>query len=77
MDDRGHGVGTQLMRATAAVLLSHGHKAMQLGVIVGNAQAARFYERLGAGLVTVEPVTWAAGISHMVYRWPDVTVLTV
>ncbi len=73
---RGHGAGTQLMRATAAGLLSRGHQAMQLGVIVGNTAAARFYERLGAELVKVEPVTWAAGVSHMVYRWPDVVVLT-
>lgn len=73
---RGQGAGTRLMRATASELLSRGHKAMQLGVVAGNDQAARFYERLGAVKVKAEPVTWAAGVDHVVYRWTDVAVLT-
>ena len=74
-DARGQGAGTRLMSATATELLHGGRKAMQLGVVAGNQQAARFYERLGAQLVKVEPVTWAKGVNHAVYRWPDVAVL--
>jgi ribosomal protein S18 acetylase RimI-like enzyme len=72
---RGHGVGTLLMRATAARLLASGHTGMRLGVIVGNDSAARFYERLEGLLMGVEPVTFAAGVSHWVYGWPDLSRL--
>jgi ribosomal protein S18 acetylase RimI-like enzyme len=73
---QGHGVGTTLMRATASEIKARGYDTMRLGVIVGNAAAARFYDRLGGSLVGVEPVSWAAGVSHMVYRWPDLASLT-
>jgi ribosomal protein S18 acetylase RimI-like enzyme len=72
---RGQGAGTRLMRATAAELLHRGHQAMQLGVVAGNEQAAHYYQRLGAALVKVEPVTWAQGVNHAVYRWPEIAVL--
>ena len=74
-DARGQGAGTKLMSATATELLRRGHKTMQLGVVTGNEQAARYYERLGAELVKVEPVTWAQGVNHAVYRWRNVAVL--
>jgi len=70
------GAGTVLMRATASELRTRGHDTMRLGVIVGNTAAARFYERLGGTFVGVEPVSWAAGVSHMVYRWSDLALLT-
>jgi ribosomal protein S18 acetylase RimI-like enzyme len=73
---QGKGVGTMLMRATAAGLKARGYTTMRLGVIIGNAGAARFYDRQGGTIVRVEPVSWAAGISHMVYRWSDLAALT-
>jgi ribosomal protein S18 acetylase RimI-like enzyme len=75
-DVRGHGVGTLLMSATAARLRAQGYSSMALGVIVGNDAAARYYENLGGIRVRTEPVTFAAGVSHWVYRWPDVSRLT-
>lgn len=72
--ERGRGLGTFLLRATAERVLAAGHQSMALGVIVGNDSAARFYERLGAINTGVEPVDFAEGISHTVYRWPDLTV---
>lgn len=72
---RGHGVGTLLMRSTAALLKARGYRSLRLGVIVGNVGAARFYEGLGATLVGVEPVSWADGVWHQVYRWPSLQSL--
>lgn len=68
---RGHGLGTLLIRVTAARLLAAGYRSMSLGVILGNDAAGRFYERLGGAPVRVEPVDFAAGVSHTVWRWPD------
>ena len=73
---RGQGVGTLLIRATAARLLARGHTSMALGVIEGNDDAARFYENLGGIRVRTEPVTFTAGVSHWVYRWPDLSTLS-
>lgn len=74
-DFRGEGVGSLLMRATAGHLVERGHVAMRLGVISGNEKAARFYERLGGEVVDLEPVEWAPGAVHEVYRWADVRSL--
>jgi ribosomal protein S18 acetylase RimI-like enzyme len=73
---RGHGIGTLLMRSLANHLKARGYTTLRLGVIVGNVDAARLYERLGATLVRVEPVSWAKGVTHNVYRWPDLSPLT-
>lgn len=70
-DLRGHGLGTQLMRATAAELRKRGHNTMRLGVVAGNDAAARFYQRLGGSLEGAEPVSWATGVTHLMYRWDD------
>ena len=72
---QGRGVGTMLMRTTASELKARGYDSMRLGVIVGNAAAARFYDRLGGIVVGVEPVSWAAGVLHSVYRWPALAPL--
>ena len=72
---RGHGMGTQLMQSTAAHLHARGYDSMRLGVIVGNDAAARFYERLGGSLIGLEPVSWAEGAMHQVYRWSSLTKL--
>jgi GNAT superfamily N-acetyltransferase len=73
---RGQGVGTLLMRSLATWLRDRGYNSLRLGVIVGNQGAARFYERMGATLVGVEPVSWADGVRHQVYRWADLDRLT-
>jgi len=71
---RGSGIGTALVRATAHRLLERGYRSLAWGVVSGNDSAARFYEHHGAVKVGVEPVDWADGVSHTVYRWPDLTV---
>jgi ribosomal protein S18 acetylase RimI-like enzyme len=73
---RGRGAGTLLMRSLATQLRERGFNSLGLGVIAGNQGAARFYERLGATLVGVEPVSWAKGVRHQVYRWADLDQLT-
>ncbi len=72
---QGHGVGTLLMRATAARVKAGGRNSMRLMVIVGNTAAERFYERLGATVADLEPTSWGKGVWHRVFRWPDVGVL--
>ncbi len=73
---QGRGVGALLVRATAALIQARGHPSMQLGVIAGNAGAARFYQRLGATFAGLEPTGWAEGVWHEIYRWPDISSLT-
>ena len=73
---RGSGIGTLLMRCTAERVIARGHKSMRLGVISGNVAAARFYERLGGAMIGREPVSWAAGVTHEVYRWADLSSVT-
>ena len=72
---QGRGVGTLLLRATAATIQGRGYTSMRLGVIAGNAGAARFYQRLGGAFAGLEPTGWAEGVWHEVYRWPDLSVL--
>lgn len=72
---RGRGIGTRLMQATAAQLVARGYDSMRLGVIAGNDAAARFYEHLGGLLIGLEPVSWAEGVMHQVYRWQTLTKL--
>ncbi len=73
---QGRGVGTLLLRATAASLQGRGYTSMRLGLIAGNAGAARFYRRLGGAFAGLEPTGWAEGVWHEVYRWQDTSVLT-
>ena len=72
-NERGRGLGKLLIRATAKRLIAAGYHSMSLGVILGNDGASRFYQRLGAVLVRVEPVDFADGVEHTVWRWPDLT----
>jgi ribosomal protein S18 acetylase RimI-like enzyme len=72
---RGSGIGTLLMRCTAERVIASGHSSMRLGVISGNFAAARFYERLGGTMIGLEPVSWAQGVAHEVYRWADLSSL--
>jgi ribosomal protein S18 acetylase RimI-like enzyme len=72
---RGSGIGRLLMRRTAEEVGARGHSSMRLGVISGNVAAARFYERLGGTMIGLEPVSWAQGVAHEVYRWADLSSL--
>jgi ribosomal protein S18 acetylase RimI-like enzyme len=72
---RGSGIGSLLMRSTAERVIARGYNSMRLGVISGNAAAARFYEHLGGEMVGLEPVSWAPGGAHEVYRWADLKSL--
>jgi ribosomal protein S18 acetylase RimI-like enzyme len=72
---RGSGIGTLLMRCTAERIIVRGHTSMRLGVISGNVAADRFYERLGGAMIGLEPLSWAPGAAHVVYRWADLASL--
>ena len=72
---QGSGAGTALMRATAAEVIARGRRTMRLGVIAGNDAAERFYARLGGIRAGDEPVSWADGVMHHLYRWPDLAAL--
>lgn len=74
---RGSGIGTLLMRRTAERVIAHGHSSMRLGVFSGNVAAGRFYERLGGTMIGLEPVSWAPGVTHEVYRWADLASLVL
>ena len=76
-EERGRGLGKQLILETAKRLIAAGYGSMSLGVILGNDLAARFYEHLGGVPVRVEPVGFAEGVDHTVWRWPDLTRLIV
>ena len=74
-EERGRGLGRLLIRETAKRLLAAGYQSLSLGVILGNDRASKFYERLGGVPVRVEPVDFAEGVEHTVWRWPDLTRL--
>lgn len=74
-DSQSRGAGTLLMRATARELESRGHSTMRLGVVEGNTGAERFYERLGGVDAGSEPTSWAIGVMHHIYRWPNLDAL--
>jgi ribosomal protein S18 acetylase RimI-like enzyme len=74
-ESRGAGAGTLLMRATAGRLQAAGYQSLRLGVVSGNTDAARLYERLGATHVSREPASWAPGVWHEIYRWPDISTI--
>lgn len=74
-ESRGTGAGAALMHATGAELIARGHRTMRLGVVQGNAAAGRFYEHLGATMTGREPASWAEGVWHDIYFWPDISML--
>lgn len=75
LEERGRGLGTLLIRETANRLLAAGYRSMSLGVILGNDGASRFYTHLGGIPARVEPVDFAVGVEHTVWRWPDLSKL--
>lgn len=55
---RGLGIGRRLMQAVADECLLDGHAFVRWTVELGNANAIRFYERLGATLAAKGVCTW-------------------
>ena len=74
-DFQSRGAGTLLMQATAKELESFGYRTLRLGVVEGNTAAERFYERLGGVDAGREPTSWATGVMHHIYRWPNLDAL--
>jgi GNAT superfamily N-acetyltransferase len=64
---QGQGAGFGLMKAMAAALLEHGHRAASLWVLEQNAPARRFYEHLGGMLIGKK----RANLAEVAYGWRD------
>jgi GNAT superfamily N-acetyltransferase len=65
------GAGSGLMKAMATALLDRGHRSMSLWVLEQNADARRFYERLGGKLVARK----RGGLLEIAYGWSDLRQL--
>jgi GNAT superfamily N-acetyltransferase len=71
----GGGIGRELLRAGARVMLSRGERALSFGVLATN-PARAFYEHLGAQYVsTITIQDGADRWEQCTYEWPDVTPL--
>jgi ribosomal protein S18 acetylase RimI-like enzyme len=70
------GVGRRLVVAVAAHLAQRGVTTLQIGALMSNAPARRFYEKLG-GQVVAEREVEDAGfrLPEVVYGWPDIGAL--
>jgi GNAT superfamily N-acetyltransferase len=64
---QGLGAGSGMMKAMARALLERGHRGMSLWVLRQNANARRFYERLGGTLIVDKP----GGLGEVAYGWSD------
>jgi len=47
-DERGHGIGQALLERLAGVAVARGYGRFEWSVLYWNADAIRFYERMGA-----------------------------
>lgn len=71
---RGTGIGTALLRATAARWTTGGFGSMSLHVVAANIAARRFYERLGGVVVGTMAENWrGTSVPLVVYRWPSLS----
>ena len=68
---QGQGAGSGLMKAMAAALIEHGHRAVSLWVLEQNAPARRFYEHLGGTLIAEK----RASLVEVAYGWTDLRPL--
>ncbi|MFT3772752.1 MAG: GNAT family N-acetyltransferase [Minicystis sp.] len=68
----GRGIGRALFAAAAADLRAHGHRALTLWVLDGNARARRFYEAAGmhADGAHKDEEIQGAHLPHVRYRLP-------
>ena len=72
----GRGIGRELLRAGARVLLSRGQLALSFGVLATNPVRA-FYEHLGAQYISTSTIQDGADRwDQCAYEWPDVTPLS-
>jgi ribosomal protein S18 acetylase RimI-like enzyme len=70
------GIGQRLMGEMAAILAARGHVGAGLGVVVGNAPAIAFYEKLGGrreGAYTDPGPMWRS--DNLFYVWDDLAPL--
>lgn len=75
---QGHGHGRQLVRAVVDGLREMQLRDMIVWVLRDNAQARRFYERLGGGFVREQPITIASTVLQEVsYGWRRLEDLSV
>jgi len=68
-------VGCADSRVPPEILFDQGVGDLFVIRVAGNVAASRFYERLGADMIGLEPATWAPGVWHELYRWPDLVAL--
>lgn len=73
---RGAGIGRALIGLAAQRLRGRGCTGAELGVVVGNARALRFYLGLGAELgQEVEATVFGIGLRERRCLWPDIGIL--
>lgn len=72
---KGRGAGRDLVRALTRRLIAQGHESMALWVLVKNARARGFYERMGGTyLMDRRDETIAELVVDAAYGWRDLTV---
>jgi len=73
---QGRGIGRELLRVLAAVLMEQGFKSLALWVLERN-RARAFYEQCG-GRIAVSRVIEIGGarLMEVSYWWPELSVLT-
>lgn len=71
------GLGRRLLIAVARALAARGARSLVIWVLRENANARRFYERMGGACERERDEPIGGGIVVSVaYRWPDIGVLT-
>jgi ribosomal protein S18 acetylase RimI-like enzyme len=76
-DQARRGIGRLLLTLIAQHLQGQGHRALALGVVVGNAPVIKFYEALGGrviGRYTDPGPLWRS--DNLLYAWDELAVLT-
>jgi ribosomal protein S18 acetylase RimI-like enzyme len=73
---RGRGIGAELLREAARLLLAKGRRSVYLWVVEANPRALKFYERMG-GAPTTRQTNQLHGNSTKVIKveWPELSVL--
>lgn len=75
-DYQGSGVGRGLLQAVAAHLSARGMTQLQIGTLITNAPARRFYERMGGKVISERDIEDAGHpLREVLYGWPDITTL--
>ncbi len=74
---QGHGLGRRLVHAWARRTYEQGYRSAKLWVIRDNSASRKFYESVGAVLVTeshIDPIDEIEPIAHSAYGWLDLRV---